>query len=207
MAETLEFNDVYQEVKGSMNDRRLRLSRQGIIFKNSKTGKVANIQAGELTEGMWRRLALGHGLKLLTKNGHVYKYDGFRESEFEKLSDFFKTHCRLELLDKDLCVKGWNWGTVKFGGQLLSFDTGDQPVFETPLSNVSQCTTGKNEVTLEFHPNDSAEASLMGVRVYVRRTQEEGVDPAEASPRTCCRGQTRSRPLETPCAPSESCSV
>ena len=47
MAETLEFNDVYQEVKGSMNDGRLRLSRKGIIFKNSKTGKVANIQAGE----------------------------------------------------------------------------------------------------------------------------------------------------------------
>lgn len=80
MAETLEFNDVYQEVKGSMNDGRLRLSRQGIIFKNSKTGKVDNIQAAELTEGIWRRVALGHGLKLLTKNGHVYKYDGFRES-------------------------------------------------------------------------------------------------------------------------------
>lgn len=56
------------------------MSRQGIIFKNSKTGKVDNIQAGELTEGIWRRVALGHGLKLLTKNGHVYKYDGFRES-------------------------------------------------------------------------------------------------------------------------------
>lgn len=37
--------------------------------------------------------------------------------EFEKLSDFFKTHYRLELMEKDLCVKGWNWGTVKFGGE------------------------------------------------------------------------------------------
>ncbi|OWK17766.1 SSRP1 [Cervus elaphus hippelaphus] len=175
MAETLEFNDVYQEVKGSMgsprllllrsvdirraqkgcrNDGRLRLSRQGIIFKNSKRGKVDNIQAGELTEGIWRRVALGHGLKLLTKNGH--------------------------LMEKDLCVKGWNWGTVKFGGQLLSFDIGDQPVFEIPLSNVSQCTTGKNEVTLEFHQNDDAEVSLMEVRFYVPPTQEDGVDPVEA---------------------------
>ncbi|NXY39195.1 SSRP1 protein, partial [Pomatorhinus ruficollis] len=80
MADTLEFNEIYQEVKGSMNDGRLRLSRQGVIFKNSKTGKVDNIQASELAEGVWRRVALGHGLKLLTKNGHVYKYDGFRES-------------------------------------------------------------------------------------------------------------------------------
>ncbi|NXW07951.1 SSRP1 protein, partial [Fregetta grallaria] len=180
MADTLEFNEIYQEVKGSMNDGRLRLSRQGVIFKNSKTGKVDNIQASELAEGVWRRVALGHGLKLLTKNGHVYKYDGFRESEFDKLSDFFKAHYRLELAEKDLCVKGWNWGTVRFGGQLLSFDIGEQPVFEIPLSNVSQCTTGKNEVTLEFHQNDDAEVSLMEVRFYVPPTQEDGVDPVEA---------------------------
>nr|KAF6433796.1 hypothetical protein HJG59_008859 [Molossus molossus] len=136
MAETLEFNDIYQEVKGSMNDDRLRLSCQGIIFKN--------------------------------------------KSEFEKLSDFFKTHYRLELMKKDLCVKGRNWGTVKFGGQLLSFDIGDQLVFEIPLSNVSQCTTGKNEVTLEFHQNDNAEVLLIEMRFYMPPTQEDGVDPVEA---------------------------
>ncbi|XP_066467515.1 FACT complex subunit SSRP1 [Tiliqua scincoides] len=180
MGDTLEFNEIYQEVKGSMNDGRLRLSRQGVIFKNSKTGKVDNIPASELAEGIWRRVALGHGLKLLTKNGHVYKYDGFRETEFDKLSDFFKTHYHLDVAEKDLCVKGWNWGTVKFGGQLLSFDIGEQPVFEIPLSNVSQCTTGKNEVTLEFHQNDDAEVSLMEVRFYVPPTQEDGVDPVEA---------------------------
>ena len=83
--------------------------------------------------------------------------------EFEKLSDFLKTHYRLELMEKDLCVKGWNWGTVKFGGQLLYFNIGDQPVFEILLSNVSQYTTGKNEVTLEFHQNDDVEVSLMEV--------------------------------------------
>lgn len=66
-----------------------------------------------------------------------------------------------------------------FTGQLLSFDIGDQPVFEIPLSNVSQCTTGKNEVTLEFHQNDDAEVSLMEVRFYVPPTQEDGVDPVE----------------------------
>ncbi|NXG54597.1 SSRP1 protein, partial [Hemiprocne comata] len=186
MADTLEFNEIYQEVKGSMNDGRLRLSRQGVIFKNSKTGKVDNIQASELAEGVWRRVALGHGLKLLTKNGHVYKYDGFRESEFDKLSEFFRAHYRLELAERDLCVKGWTGGTVRFGGEggtpgLLSFDIGEQPVFEIPLSNVSQCTTGKNEVTLEFHQNDDAEVSLMEVRFYVPPTQEDGVDPVEVT--------------------------
>lgn len=41
----------------------------------------------------------------------------FSAQEFDKLSDFFKAHYRLELAEKDLCVKGWNWGTVRFGGE------------------------------------------------------------------------------------------
>lgn len=71
------------------------------------------------------------------------------------------------------------WFPLLCAGQLLSFDIGEQPVFEIPLSNVSQCTTGKNEVTLEFHQNDDAEVSLMEVRFYVPPTQEDGVDPVE----------------------------
>ena len=47
---------------------------------------------------------------------------------------------------------------------------------------MSQCTTGKNEVTLEFHQNDDAEVSLMEVRFYVPPTQEDGVDPVEVRP-------------------------
>lgn len=75
-------------------------------------------------------------------------------------------------------------------GQLLSFDIGEQPVFEIPLSNVSQCTTGKNEVTLEFHQNDDAEVSLMEVRFYVPPTQEDGVDPVEVRGLWGCSGAT-----------------
>ncbi|XP_063086476.1 FACT complex subunit SSRP1-like [Cavia porcellus] len=180
MAEMLEFSDIYQEMKGSMKEGHLRLDHQGIIFRHSKTGKVDNIQACELMEGVWRRVSLGHGLKLLLKHGHVYRYDGFQESEFQRLSHFFKTHYHLELKEKDLCVKGWNWGTVKFGEQLLSFDIGSQSVFEIPLSNVSQCTTAKNEVTLEFHQSDDVEVSLVEMRFYVPPTQEEGVDLVQA---------------------------
>uniref|UniRef100_A0A8C5QNY7 FACT complex subunit SSRP1 n=1 Tax=Leptobrachium leishanense TaxID=445787 RepID=A0A8C5QNY7_9ANUR len=151
-----------------------------LLFKTSFTGKVENIAAADLTEGIWRRVALGYGIKLLTRAGHVYKYDGFREAEFEKLSNYFKNNFSVDLVEKDLCVKGWNWGSVKFGGQLLSFDIGEQPAFELPLSNVSQCTPGKNEVTLEFHQNDDSEVSLMEIRFYVPPSQDDGGDPVEA---------------------------
>ena len=55
------------------------------------------------------------------------------------------------MLEKQLSLKGWNWGTARFEGSVLSFDVGQHTAFEIPLCNVSQCTTGKNEVTLEFH--------------------------------------------------------
>uniref|UniRef100_A0A8C5BYQ4 FACT complex subunit SSRP1 n=1 Tax=Gadus morhua TaxID=8049 RepID=A0A8C5BYQ4_GADMO len=181
MGDTLEFNEIYQEVKGSWNDGRLRLAKQNVVYKSSKTGRVDNIPAAELSAAQWRRVCLGHGIKLSTSSGHVYKYDGFRDTDFEKMSEFFKANYKVELTEKDMCVKGWNWGTAKFSGPQLAFDVNDSTVFEIPLNSVSQCATGKNEVTLEFHQNDDAEVSLMEVRFYVPPgPSDEGQDPVEA---------------------------
>ncbi|XP_076829954.1 FACT complex subunit SSRP1 [Brachyhypopomus gauderio] len=181
MTDTMEFNEIYQEVKGSWNDGRLRFSKQTVVYKSSKTGKVDSISVPELTHAQWRRVCLGHGIKLSTITGHVYKYDGFKDTDFEKISEYFKTNYKVELIEKDMCVKGWNWGTAKFNGPLLSFEVSDSPVLEIPLSSVSQCATGKNEVTLEFHQNDDTEVSLMEVRFYVPpSTGDEGADPVEA---------------------------
>lgn len=55
------------------------------------------------------------------------------------------------MLEKELSLKGWNWGTAKFNGSVLSFDVGVNSAFEIPLNHVSQCVTGKNEITMEFH--------------------------------------------------------
>uniref|UniRef100_A0AAZ3QI17 FACT complex subunit SSRP1 n=1 Tax=Oncorhynchus tshawytscha TaxID=74940 RepID=A0AAZ3QI17_ONCTS len=173
----IDFNmmEIYRPM---YNDGRLRFSKQNVVYKSSKTGKVDNIPAAELSVATWRRVCLGHGIKLATSNGHVYKYDGFRDT---RISEFFKANYKVELTEKDMCVKGWNWGTAKFSGPLLSFDVNDSSVFEIPLASVSQCATGKNEVTLEFHQNDDAEVSLMEVRFYVPPgPADEGADPVEA---------------------------
>ncbi|XP_063075712.1 FACT complex subunit SSRP1 [Engraulis encrasicolus] len=181
MGDTLEFNEIYQEVKGSWNDGRLRFSKQTVVYKNGKTGKVDSIPVQELTEAQWRRVCLGNGIMLATSTGNIYKYDGFRDSDFEKLQEYFKANYKVELTEKEMSAKGWNWGSARFGGPLLSFDVGDSPAFEIPLASVSQCTTGKNEVTLEFHQNDDAEVSLMEVRFYVPpSTGDDGMDPVEA---------------------------
>ncbi|KTF93418.1 hypothetical protein cypCar_00041682 [Cyprinus carpio] len=116
MGDTLEFNNIHTEVKGSWNDGRLRFSKQSLVYKSHKTGKVDSIPAPELSAAQWRRVCVGHGIKLATSTGHVYRYDGFRDTDFEKISAFFKANYKVELAEKDMCVKGWNWGTAKFTG-------------------------------------------------------------------------------------------
>ena len=49
----------------------------------------------------------------------------------------------------------------------MSFDTDKATCFEIPLTNVSHCTSAKNEVTLEFHQNDDAPVSLMEMRFHI----------------------------------------
>uniref|UniRef100_A0A672QG22 FACT complex subunit SSRP1 n=1 Tax=Sinocyclocheilus grahami TaxID=75366 RepID=A0A672QG22_SINGR len=173
MNDTLEFNEIYQEVKGTWNDGRLRFSKQTVVYKNSKTGKVDSIPVPELTQAQWRRVCLGHGIKLCTSTGNIYKYDGFKDTvplHFDKLSLKMYFHCHIQVLP--FCG---------FSGPLLSFEVNESSAFEIPLASVSQCATGKNEVTMEFHQNDDTEVSLMEVRFYVPPTTgDEGSDPVEA---------------------------
>uniref|UniRef100_A0A8C7FW72 FACT complex subunit SSRP1 n=1 Tax=Oncorhynchus kisutch TaxID=8019 RepID=A0A8C7FW72_ONCKI len=82
------------------NDGRLRFGRQSVVYKSSKTGKVDSIPSVELSQG----------IKLTTSTGHIYKYDGFRDTDFEKISEYFKAHYKVELPEKELCEGGLELG-------------------------------------------------------------------------------------------------
>lgn len=41
----------------------------------------------------------------------------FVPQDFEKISEFFKANYKVELTERDMSVKGWNWGTAKFSGK------------------------------------------------------------------------------------------
>lgn len=83
------------------------------------------------------------------------------------------------MLEKEISLKGWNWGTANFIGSVLSFNVGHHAAFEIPLQNVSQCIPAKNEVTLEFHQNDDAPVSLMEMRFHIPSTESGETDPVE----------------------------
>ena len=58
----------------------MKLSKQGVAFKNSKTGKVDQVHAEDVQKTNWLKVARGYELKLYTNNGSIFKYDGFKDS-------------------------------------------------------------------------------------------------------------------------------
>ncbi|XP_026738937.1 FACT complex subunit Ssrp1 [Trichoplusia ni] len=179
--EFLEYNDVQAEIKGAMVPGRLKMTDQNIVFKNSKTGKVEQIPANEIELVNFQKFIGSWGLRVFLKNGTLHRYGGFKDGEQEKVAKFFKTNYHKDMLEKELSLKGWNWGTAKFNGAVLSFNVGSNTAFEIPLHYVSQCNTGKNEVTLEFHQNDDTPVSLMEMRFHIPTSEVGGdMDAVEA---------------------------
>jgi structure-specific recognition protein 1 len=140
---------------------------------------VEEINCDEIETANYQRFVGHFGLRLFLKNGSLHRFQGFKEDE-KKLAEFFKKHYKLDMLEKELSMRGWNWGTVHFKGDVLSFDINEKTAFEVAISNVSQCNTGKNEITLEFHQNDDAPVSLMEMRFHIPTSESSDVDPVEA---------------------------
>lgn len=176
----LEYSDIHAEIKGLMTPGRLKMTDQNIAFKNSKTGKVEQINANDVELVNSQKFVGSWGIRIFTKNGTLYRFSGLKETDIEKIANFFKTYYKKDMLEKELCLKGWNWGTARFNGSVLSFDIDSKTSFEIPLNHVSQCTTGKNEVTLEFHQNDDAPVGLMEMRFHIPTTESTENDPVDS---------------------------
>lgn len=158
---------------------RIKMTDQNIVFKHDKTGKVEQISSGDIEFVNYQKSVGSYGIRIFMKNGALHRYFGFKDDE-QKIADFFKKNYKLDMLEKELSYRGWNWGTAVFNGSVLSFNIEKKTAFEIPLSNVSQCTTGKNEVTLEFHQNDDAPVGLMEMRFHIPTSETAETDPVES---------------------------
>lgn len=157
----------------------MKLTTDTIIWKSEKTGKVEQITSDEIDCVNFQKFVGHFGLRLFLKSGSLHRFTGFKDDE-KKLAEFFKKNYKLEMLEKELSMRGWNWGNCNFKGDVLSFNIGEKTAFEIPLSNVSQCNTGKNEITLEFHQNDEAPVSLMEMRYHIPTTESTEDDRVDA---------------------------
>jgi len=175
----LEFNDSLSEWRGAMLPGKLRVTDKDVIFKYRKSGKTDQFSGANIDLLNWQRLSGDWALRVFLKNGDLYRFGGFKEADHDRIAKFFQQTFSKELAPKQLSLKGWNWGAAVFKGNVLSFDVDDATSFELPLSYVSQCTNGKNEVTLEFHSHEDAPINLMEMRFHVPPTAEDP-DPTEA---------------------------
>lgn len=177
----LDFPDATFESRGMMLPVKLKLSEEGITFRYAKTGKVETVKSDAVEVLNWQRLAGGWGVRLFTGDGTLYRFGGFKESDQSKLEKFFKSTMKKSMSDKEFSVKGWNYGAAKFEGSVLSFDVDGKPAFEVPLNNVSACTTGKNEITMEYHQHEIAPVHMLEMRFHIPASELEGEeDPVES---------------------------
>lgn len=168
MDATIEFNNVFREERGAFSECRLTFRPQQIIFKNLKTGKPMTVPADQIESIAWQRFASNYGIRLMMKNGNLHRFDGLRMNDQEKIKQYSERYYKLNLDNKDLSLKGFNWGSTHFEGEALSFNIdGSGTAFEIPLNAVSDCTSSKNEVILSFHHNDDATVGMTDMRLYM----------------------------------------
>jgi len=177
----LEYPGMNCEVRGSMSSGHLKITDEKVVFNHNKSGRKDTIKGGDIELVNWQRLAGVWGIRMFTKDGALHRFAGFKEPERERIAKHFSTNFNLDMLDRELSVKGWNWGTANFNGSVLNFEVGKHDAFEIPLTYVNHCNTAKNEVTLEFALNDDAPVNLAEMRFHIPSTELSGdVDPAEA---------------------------
>ena len=56
------------------------MTDQTIVFKNAKTGKVEQINAGDIEFVNWQRLCGGWGVRIFLRNGALHRFGGFKDS-------------------------------------------------------------------------------------------------------------------------------
>jgi len=177
----LEYPGMNCEIRGSMSSGHLKITDEKVVFNHTKSGRKDTIKGSDIELVNWQRLAGVWGIRMFTKDGSLHRFAGFKEPERERIAKHFSDNFNLDMLDRELSVKGWNWGTANFNGSVLNFEVGKYDAFEIPLTYVNHCNTAKNEVTLEFALNDDAPVNLAEMRFHIPSTELSGdVDPAEA---------------------------
>ncbi|KAE9554192.1 hypothetical protein FO519_002613 [Halicephalobus sp. NKZ332] len=180
MTDVLDLPNICMEDMGHLYPGDIRLSSSALSYKNKSSGKVTVVQTDEISTVDTTYLANKPGLRILTKDGDLYRFGRFDSSAFEKLKTYIATKWKQEIGQIDTAIKGWNYGETEIVGKNLQFKVNGLPAFEIPLSNVSNCSSNKNEAIIEFHGNDDCAVGLVEMRFHIPQP-EGGADEEMAS--------------------------
>jgi len=175
----LDFEKIIQENRGSLNQGSMRWRSSELEFKNNKLKKSEHIKSDDIENLYWLKRAKGNCVKILTKSGDTHRFDGFHESDYERVQKFSSSVLKKPIEKTDVSVRGWNWGKPSFVGDSMNFISDNKTMFEIPLRNVVNTSVQKNEAVLQFHQNEAAQVSLMEVRFHVPSNTETDIEPAQ----------------------------
>ncbi|EER07769.1 structure-specific recognition protein, putative [Perkinsus marinus ATCC 50983] len=140
-------------------------------WRNRHTGQTTQLNKEDIASVAWYKVSKECLLKIVMKNGDIYKYDGFQDSNYETVKAFFKKHYGLDLKKDKVSTRGWCWGESSWSGTELKLKNGNEMAYEIQATDIAQVVpTGKNEVALEFHVDDTRDAddeSLVEMRFFI----------------------------------------
>lgn len=135
----------------------LRLLPNGLSWAAREGVYSVSVRRDDVQSLEWLRGARGFQLKCLRNDHTQVCLEGFRPTDLELVEHHVKTIWKANMVRGEQSTKGWSFGDVQLVGETLKMTTDGERVFELPLSDVAQAMrTGKNEMALEFHLDDTA---------------------------------------------------
>ncbi|XP_043707393.1 FACT complex subunit SSRP1 isoform X1 [Telopea speciosissima] len=154
------FSNILLGGRGGTNPGQLRVHSGGIIWKKQGGGKAVEVDKADIVGLTWMKVPRTYQLGVRIKDGLYYKFTGFRDPDVSSLTNFIQNSIGVTPEEKQLSVSGRNWGEIDLNGNMLTFLVGAKQAFEISLADVSQTQLqGKNEVSLEFHLDDTTGAN------------------------------------------------
>ncbi|TPX35321.1 hypothetical protein SmJEL517_g02196 [Synchytrium microbalum] len=146
------FDQIYLGGKqGPPASGKMKMATGGIGWQNSATKETVMIRAKDdnIRKLSWMHSGKGYELRIQCRDG-IHKYFGFAKESYDVLNQMTKNLFGLSIEVKEASVRGYNWGSVEFINNYMSFVVGNRPAFEVPMSEVSNTTEQKAEVSVEF---------------------------------------------------------
>ncbi|XP_028780543.1 FACT complex subunit SSRP1 [Neltuma alba] len=181
------FNNIALGGRGGTNPGQMKIFSGGILWKRQGGGKAIEVDKADIMGVTWMKVPRSNQLGVRIKDGLFYKFTGFRDQDVASLTSFFQNTCGITPEEKQLSVSGRNWGEVDLNGNMLAFMVGSKQAFEVSLADVSQTQLGgKNDVTLEFHVDDTTGAnekdSLMEISFHIPNSNTQFVGDENRPP-------------------------
>lgn len=185
----LDFEGIYLQGKQQKSNGKIKFVPSGAGWKESATGAVTTLRSEEFKKALWTRVAREYQLRIVMKNGTEFNFDGFSKESFDTLKNYMKDVYGMTLENRELGLKGRNWGKAQIDSHHLEFVVQGRIMFELPVQDIGNSTvSAKNEVTIELVPttdtsSNKKQDSLVDIRLYIPSVdgeQEQDDDETES---------------------------